>query len=155
MVGEVFAGLSAIKTAFDMAKGLNDIHDATTRDRAIIELQKEILSAQSTQFALVERINTLEKEVAKFETWAAEEQQYELKDLGWGAFAFMLKPEARGAKPPHWVCTNCYGDRRISIIQHTAKRSEGSSYSCPSCGNTIRPSNDSFETGTSHCKWLD
>ena len=41
MVGEIFRGLSAIKTAFDMAQGLQNIHDAVTRDRAIIEPQKK------------------------------------------------------------------------------------------------------------------
>ena len=35
---EVYAGLSAIKSAFDMTKGLKDIHDVTLRDRAVIEL---------------------------------------------------------------------------------------------------------------------
>jgi hypothetical protein len=34
MVGEALAGLSALKTAFDMAQGLKNIHDATIRDRA-------------------------------------------------------------------------------------------------------------------------
>lgn len=31
MVGEVFAELGALKTAFDIAKGLKDIDDATGR----------------------------------------------------------------------------------------------------------------------------
>ena len=52
MVGEAIAGLSAVKTAFDMAKALQNIHDTVARDRAVIELQKEILSAQVAQAAL-------------------------------------------------------------------------------------------------------
>jgi hypothetical protein len=31
MVGELFAGLGAIKTAFDMAQALEKIHDVGTR----------------------------------------------------------------------------------------------------------------------------
>jgi hypothetical protein len=46
MAGEIFAGLSAIKTAFDIAKGLKDIDDATRRNAAVIELQEKILAAQ-------------------------------------------------------------------------------------------------------------
>jgi len=42
MVGEVFAGLGAIKTAFDIAKGLKDIDDAARRNAAVIELQQKI-----------------------------------------------------------------------------------------------------------------
>src|SRR5262249_3392802 len=56
MVGEVFAGLGAIKTAFDIAKGLKDIDDAARRNAAVIELQEKILAAQQEQMALVERI---------------------------------------------------------------------------------------------------
>jgi hypothetical protein len=40
MVAEIYGGLSAIKSAFDIAKGLKDIHDATLRNTAIIELQE-------------------------------------------------------------------------------------------------------------------
>ena len=45
MVGEVFAGIGALKTAFDIAKGLKDIDDATRRNAAVIELQEKILTA--------------------------------------------------------------------------------------------------------------
>ena len=55
VVAETIAGLGAIKTAFDMAKALENIHEAVARDRAVIDLQKEILAAQSAQAALVDR----------------------------------------------------------------------------------------------------
>ncbi len=51
MVAEVFAGLGAIKTAFDLAKGLKDIDDATRRNAAVIKLQEKILDAQQAQSA--------------------------------------------------------------------------------------------------------
>jgi hypothetical protein len=44
MVGEVFAGIGALKTAFDIAKGLKDIDDVARRNAAVIELQEKILS---------------------------------------------------------------------------------------------------------------
>ncbi len=60
MVGEAFATVSAIKSAFDIARGLKDIDDDARHNAAVIELQEKILSAQSEQAALVERIGTLE-----------------------------------------------------------------------------------------------
>ena len=54
MVAEVFVGLGSIKAAFDIAKGLKDIDDATRRNTAIIELQEKILSAQAEQSELIE-----------------------------------------------------------------------------------------------------
>jgi|HubBroStandDraft_6_1064221.scaffolds.fasta_scaffold138185_2 hypothetical protein len=140
MVAEAFAGLSAIKTAFDLAKGLKDIDDATRRNAAVIELQEKILTAQVAQSALLERIGELEKEVAHFETWDRDKERYELKDFGWGAFALMLKPEERGAKPPHWICTNCYEHKHIATLQNVMKAGKGMTWTWPSCKNTINPS---------------
>src|SRR5579863_9111223 len=79
MVAEVYAGLSAIKTAFDMAKGLKDIHDATLRNAAVIELQEKILSAQSEQATLVVRVRELEQEVDNLKSWNADKDRYQLE----------------------------------------------------------------------------
>lgn len=118
MLGEAVGGLSAFKTMFDMTKALKDIHDVAIRDRAVIELQKEILSAQTQQAALIERIGQLEKEVAGFETWNAEKQRYELKDFGGETFAYALKPDAAKGEPPHRICPACYQNRHKSILQN-------------------------------------
>jgi hypothetical protein len=155
MVAEVFAGLSALKTAFDMAKGLKDINDAVIRNGAVIELQEQILSAQQTQSTLLERIGTLEKEVASFETWDAEKQKYKLYHLGWAAYAFMLKPEARGTEPPHHVCANCFAKRQISIIQHARLKRGGMGTVCPACDTELvaEPATAFGPGGV--VKWLD
>ena len=58
MVAEIYAGLSAFKAMFDMAKGLKDINDAAIRNGAVIELQEQILSAQQQQSELIERVRT-------------------------------------------------------------------------------------------------
>jgi hypothetical protein len=79
MVAEVFAGVSALKAAFDMAKGLKDIDDAARRNAAVIELQEKILSAQSAQAELIETVGDLKKRVAEFEAWGAEKQRTSLQ----------------------------------------------------------------------------
>jgi hypothetical protein len=138
MTGEVFAGLSAIKTAFDIAKGLKDIDDATRRNAAIIELQKELLAAQATQSDLVQRIGKLEEEVHRFETWEVEKQRYELNAFGTG-FAYIVKPEARGTEPVHQICANCYARGKKSFLavvpSNTARQAlgMGTVYRCPEC----------------------
>lgn len=85
MVGEVFAGLGALKTAFDIAKGLKDIDDATRRNAAVIELQEKILAAREAQSTLLDRVGQLEEKVTSFETWDAEKARYELRQLIRGA----------------------------------------------------------------------
>ena len=138
MVGEAFAGLSALKTAFDLAKGLKDIDDATRRNAAVIELQEKLLIAQSTQAELLERISELEEKVTSFETWNAEKQRYELKKFGTG-FAYVLKREAEGTEPLHQICANCYARGKKSFLAKVPSNQArmalgmGTVYRCPEC----------------------
>jgi Zn finger protein HypA/HybF involved in hydrogenase expression len=133
MVGEAIAGLSAIKTAFDIAKGLKDIDDATRRNAAVIELQEKILAAQSAQAALIEKVGALEKEMARLEAWEAEKQRYQLTDIGDGTFAYALKQSMQRGEPPHYICTNCYEQSKKSILNHLYSPNEGHLLSCSQC----------------------
>lgn len=137
MVGEAIAGLGALKTAFDMAKGLKDISDATIRNAAVIELQEKILTAQSAQATLVERVGELEKEVAGFETWDAEKQRYKLSDVGMGSLAYVLKSDAPDAEHPHSICAACFQHRKKSILQPDSE-SWYSVLKCTECKAMIR-----------------
>ena len=153
MVGEVFGGISAFKAMLDIAKSIKDMNDTSVRQGISIELREQILAAQEAQSALIEQVGALKAEVTKFETWETEKQKYELKDLGWGALAYVLKPEARRGEPPHWVCTHCFGERKISIIQNVFEEGFGKCLICPACKNKISPSHDSRD-GDGY-KWLD
>ena len=72
MVGKSFAGLSALNAALDIARSLKEINDATRRNAAVIELQEKILSAQSAQFALIDEVAALQKEVVQLKAWNAD-----------------------------------------------------------------------------------
>jgi hypothetical protein len=119
MVGEIFAGLSAAKSAFDIAKGLKDIHDATIRNAAIIELQEKILAAQEAQATLLQQIRDLEKEIADLKAWEIEKQRYQMKELGAGAIAYVIKASAQGTDPVHCICAQCYERGKKSILQNS------------------------------------
>lgn len=134
VVTETIAGLSAIKTAFDMTKALKDINDAAIRNAAVIELQEKILSARDAQTALLDRVSHLEKEVADFEKWEAEKEEYELKEVFSQTFAYSIKESARGTRPSHLICANCYEGRKKSILQ----RADGAHLACPDCKTRIR-----------------
>jgi len=153
MMMDIAAGAGAFKALYDSAKALKDINDGAIRNAAVIELQEKILAAQAAQSALVEHVRQLEEKVRNFETWHTEKQRYELKNLGWGTLAYMLKPAMRGTEPPHWVCTNCYGKGHISIIQCSFVQGMGQRQVCPSCKTQINPQADAFENGET--KWMD
>jgi predicted HTH domain antitoxin len=137
MVAEVFAGISSLKMALDIAKGLKDIDDATRRNAAIIELQEKILSAQAAQAELVETMGELKKRVIELETWDTEKQRYELKELGPGLFCYAVKETIRGSEPFHCLCANCYGDRKKSFLQKRISGEYYDEYRCNSCDEKI------------------
>lgn len=132
MVGEVFAGINAFKTMFDIAKSLKDMDDSVRRNAAVADLWEQIISAQERYATTVKQVHDLKKELAHFETWEAEKHRYELKDLRWGAFAYMLKPGMRGTEPPHWICTNCYEHNHKATMQNVMVRGTGQVWTCPS-----------------------
>jgi DNA-directed RNA polymerase subunit RPC12/RpoP len=137
MVGEVFAGLGAIKTAFDIAKGLKDIDDATRRNAAVIELQEKILVAQEAQSALINRVTELEKEVAHLRDWEADKKRYQLTDIGNGVVALALKPTMSNGEPAHYLCADCAAKTQKSYLQPHIRGPYYNQYKCNGCGFEI------------------
>lgn len=139
VVAETIAGLGAIKSAFDLAKTLKDLDDRTRRNAAVIELQESILSAQSAQSALLEKIRDLETEMASLKAWDADKQRYELKDLRLGFFAYILKEGMENGEPPHAICKNCYqrGFKSILHLNNTLD-ARNRTWDCSACKTQIR-----------------
>lgn len=122
MSGELVIGLGLFKSALDLLKTLKDVNDTAARQGIAIELGGKILAAQEQQASLIEQIDTLKAEITSFETWDAEKQRYELKPLGnAGVFAYSLKPAHENGEPPHWICPDCYQDRKKRILQMVIK----------------------------------
>jgi hypothetical protein len=142
MVGEAIAGLSALKTAFDMAKGLKDISDATIRNAAVIELQEKILSAQETQSSLAQQVSDLEKEVARLKDWEADKKRYELTELGPGIVAFSIKETMRNGEPVHRICANCFSGGKKSYLQQHVRGAHVDVFQCNVCGERLTVDKD-------------
>jgi hypothetical protein len=137
MVAEVFAGLGALKTAFDMTQGLQKIHDAVARDRAVIELQKEILAAQAAQSALIQTVSDLEKEVARLKDWEADKSRYQLSELRPGLVALAIKPAMQNGEPFHHICADCAANGKKSYLQKHITGPYYDEYRCGGCKSTI------------------
>jgi hypothetical protein len=116
MVAEVFMGINALKSAFDLAKGIKDIDDRTRLNDVVIELQEKILSAQQSQSALVETVGNLEKEVTDLKAWDADKARYKLHDVGDGLMTYALKEGMENGEPPHYICANCYAKNQKSFL---------------------------------------
>lgn len=143
MAGELVVGLGIFKSMLDIAKGLKDIDTATARNAVAIELQEKIFAAQAAQSALTERVAELEKQVASFERWDTEKNDYDMQATASGSIVYAIKPEAQGTKPPHYICANCYENRKRSILQMMPRSHIHASagipakYQCPACKSEI------------------
>lgn len=134
MLGEAIIGMNALKTAFDISRGLKDINDATVRNSAVIDLQEKILSAQQAQFELIKRIEDLEKEIAAISKSQKQLDRYKLTNYGGETFAYELKAETAEGEPIHRACPTCFQNNKISVLQFDFRRDTGQDrYQCPSC----------------------
>lgn len=141
---------TSLKAAADITKAMVGLRDASMIQGKIIELQGVILSAQqgalttqSDQFSLLERVRELEKQVADLEAWDSEKQRYELKEVGTGSLAYVVKENARGTEPVHQICAACYQHRRKSILQPKSISMTKLLF-CPSCKTDIQIGFHSF-----------
>ena len=135
---------SSLKAAVDIGKLAIGLRDAEMMRAKIIEMQGEIssalasaIAAQTDQMTMLQRVNDLEKEVANLKAWNTEKDNYELTTIARGATAYMLKPDVRDSKPPHWLCTQCFEDRRRSILQLVNEIGGHWIYNCPGCSSKI------------------
>jgi hypothetical protein len=144
-IAEMAAGIVSIRATLDIAKAMVGLRDAETFRAKSIELQETILKALDSGIAAreayakqLDMLHELEVEVARLKSWDAEKKRYELKSIGIGVVAFVLKPEARGAEPPHWLCPNCFEQGKKSYFQSSNKVERARRvFECVSCETII------------------
>ena len=136
---------SSIKAAKDIAESMIGLANAEATRGKVLEIQGKMLDAQNFAFAaqeersaLVERVCTLEKEVADLKAWGAEKETYELKTIDGGAFAYVKKKTVQTTEPPHWLCAACYQENQKRILQFDKQHERWHLYKCPRCSAQIR-----------------
>lgn len=126
--------IQSLNAVTQISKALLGIRDAALIREKVIELSGEVISAQSgalaaqaDQFALLERIRQLEKQIADFEAWDAEAETYQLTDLRGKSdprgsiLAYAPKEGTHTSEPAHFLCAKCYHERHKSILQHETR----------------------------------
>jgi hypothetical protein len=143
-MGSIAAAASSLKAAADIAKALSELKTFSEVQGKVIDLQREILAAQSSallaqseQFTMLKRIDDLEKEIAHVKAWEAQKQRYQLHEPRPSGFVYALKKSMSGGEPAHWICTHCYEDGRKSILYFEYHRERGPGYYCPKCTTMV------------------
>ncbi|WP_312313151.1 hypothetical protein [Sphingobium yanoikuyae] len=154
MLTEISAGLNSLKAAKDILQALNGIQSAVAVNEVKFNLQSLLLNAQQSLFAAQEaqaaaakRIADLEQQIVRLKDWSAEKGRYQLRDVGRGSFAYVVKPGMEQGEPPHWLCTNCFDHGRKSFMQSkgngvgnrtVAERGLDKTYACDSCKGSFQ-----------------
>jgi hypothetical protein len=139
----VIGGISnSLNIALNISKAMIGIRDQALIQEKIVELTREIISAQQSamgavaaQTALADHIRELEQQIVNMETWEAEKQRYELTRVSpQGNFAYVQKSTVTNSDPPHAICPTCYQRGKKSILQATAgMQLRYRIYMCPEC----------------------
>lgn len=138
---EIGAAITSFRMSIDIAKAMIGLRDDELFRRKSLELQSAIadaleksIAARESYATQLERVDALETEIANLKAWDAEKKKYELKPNFGGGVAYMLKSEARGAEPPHWLCPQCYSNGKKGFLM-PADHSGGihKTYRCLEC----------------------
>lgn len=142
MVGltEASAAFGGLKTAYELAKGMNALTTDAKVKLATIELmetilaaQQNALAAQEAQATLLKRVSELEMELGHAKAWSDEQERYELKEFPAGTFAYVLRESHANGETSHRICQQCYEDGQKSVLQTTRRLRGGEEVVCNRC----------------------
>jgi hypothetical protein len=143
-ISALASALSSLKAAKDIGEAMIGLRDAATFQAKLLEFQSKLIDANNAAFAaqdervaLLERVGALEEEIAHLRTWEADKERYELKEVGSGAFTYVLKEAMRGGEPIHWLCANCYQQGKKRLLQAHGEGSSFFYHICPDCSGKI------------------
>jgi rubredoxin len=144
MISEITTVATGIATAAKALKGILDtVQDVKTRQvireiqDQLIDLQTQMLTVHAHYQTLAEAKREVEEKLVAYEKWDADAARYELKEIARGFFMYVLKPDQAQGNPIHWLCPNCFQDRKKSIMQKVTV--DHLDYKCPRCQFTIIP----------------
>jgi hypothetical protein len=137
--------ITSLRSAVEITKAIMDISDTNRLQTKILDLTKEIMSAQScalatqsVQLELLQSKRGLEDELARLKAWNMEKYRYELQTFGSGAIAYVLKQSMRGTEPIHWICANCFQIGKKRFLNESHSDLHFVYHKCQECAGKIR-----------------
>ncbi len=137
---EATALMTNIKAAMDIANVLKSSYDTHTITKAQSEILDRLLAVHANAAILYEKYSAvcnenegLTKKLMEFEQWKETESEYELKEIVRGTRVYSLKKNQQSTELSHWLCPNCWNDRKKYILQAEFDNGEEAKYYCPKC----------------------
>lgn len=142
-VTAVQAMIGSLKAATDITKAIFDLKTTAEIQGKVIDIQRALLAAQSSaleatraQFELQERVRELESQLKSVGDWEKQEPRYALASPWRGAAqVYALKTSHAQGEEPHYLCTNCFHNRK-RVILNPAPKDGWVFMTCPACKST-------------------
>ena len=137
------AALAAYNHASNIVKSIFEL----TTENAVIEklnmLNKELFAIHSSNLDLQQELSAakteihhLKKEIICFETWENQKSRYKLYSPWANAIVYAITEANSNGEPPHWLCTQCFDNRKRSFLNARRNKSGCEEFFC-SCGNIV------------------
>jgi hypothetical protein len=131
-------------TTFDLLKTLYKVvQDEKIRDK-VFEIKSALLLLQEQQFAADARyeeqaaeLRDLRRQLDERDRWNEEAEKYDLFHPAQGMTVYKLRADCNHTDGEILACPNCFGNRKISILNHPAVGNLN--YLCPTCSFKILP----------------
>ena len=142
---DIQAVITSLKAAADISKSILKIKSMTEIQDKIAELQDALLKAQNSaisatnaQLDLQEKVRKLEEQLKAANDWGDQKRRYSLA-TPWGGAAqvYALKRSVSGGEEPHFLCANCFHNKRRVILNPTQRGNGWVLMACPSCKATL------------------
>ena len=136
---------TSVKAAYDIAKGINSLNTTVERNEAVSKVLEILLSVQSDALLMKEKhsvllseIDSLKKKILEFENWSDTEKKYELKEVATQTFLYAYKKSETNPQPSHYICPQCYQDKKTYILQLYYEGEGTTQYQCTNCKTIIK-----------------
>lgn len=141
MIADIATGFTALKTAGEvLALMLKLKTDDAVREKVsalyieIVSLTEALSGLHSLNADLTRQNNDLQKEKEAMHNWDHESRRYSLCEIGFRVFVYAPKKPAKPGEQTVWYCTNCFDNRKLSIIQFHKTLEHSTLHHCPACG---------------------
>jgi len=135
--------LASFTHANNLLKAIIGVRDTVVNLEQVNELLGEINSIQVGYFSLLQQntsmlaeIDNLKKEITRFETWDTQKSRYKLYSPWDSAVVYAITEANSNGEPPHWICPQCYEDRKRSFLNSRHDKNGREEFFCK-CGAVV------------------
>lgn len=140
MYAELQAGVSAVRAALDLVKAGKGVLDQAAIAHALSEIQSRLMESQVAALKALEENSELQRRVRELEhvieqraAWTDQAAKYQLTQIAQGITAYTEASRTSKLFDAVKLCTNCFEDQRISVLQFEWAELRQHSLKCPRC----------------------